>query len=120
MKKIMFSLAFFAVLGLQAAVTLDPPPDEGVKINIAPSCPATVTANKENVQHTNAPQEYSKTVNGSSKYDARTTVTRQNGSQETYTTRANTTSNSGFGYVEHGEGVSRIDVTCSPAESEGN
>lgn len=45
MKKIMFSLAFFAVLGLQAAVTLDPPPGEGVKINIDPSCP-TVTANK--------------------------------------------------------------------------
>mgnify|MGYP006991767059 FL=1 len=120
MKKIMFSLAFFAVLGLQAAVTLDPPPDEGVKINIAPSCPATVTANKKNVQHTNTHQEYSETFNGSSKYDARTTVTRQNGNQETYTTRANTTSNSGFGYVKDGEGVSRIDVTCSPTETEGN
>lgn len=104
MKKIMFSLAFFAVLGLQAAVTLDPPPDEGVKINIDPSCPATVTANTSS-----SAQAY--TVNGSSKYDARTTVTRQSGDQETYTTRANDESVSSYG--QH---VSRIDVTCSPVE----
>ena len=105
MKKIMFSLAFFAVLGLQAAVTLDPPPDEGVKINIDPSCPATVTANTI----PNSGQAY--TVNGSSKYDARTTVTRQSGDQETYTTRANDGSVSSYG-----QDVSRIDVTCSPVE----
>lgn len=117
MKKIMFSLAFFAVLGLQAAVTLDPPPDEGVKINIDPSCPATVTAN---VAKSTTTGTY--TVNGSSKYDARTTVTRQSGDQETYTTRAKTGDNDSYysSFSNNKDKVSRIDVTCSPAETKGN
>lgn len=123
MKKIVFSLAAFAALSLNATTVQDPPPTQ---VNIDRSCPATVTAG------TTEGGSYSSTYteNRSKGYDARTTVTDNKGYTTNYHTGAGQTTNyNGYHqttttdnndkasyYRKENSNVSKIEVTCSPKE----
>ena len=135
MKRIVFFLAAFAALNLSAATRQDPPPG-GVKVNIDPSCPATVTANTVRASaYSSDSYPATQTVNRSSTHDARTTVTDSQGNQSTYTTASghystnarqqkgsegvysqHSLSNTSTYGAENKSKVSRIDVSCSPKE----
>ncbi len=99
------------------------------KIYIDKSCPASVSVNT--MTSSGSSSAATRTENNSTGYDARTTVTDNNGYQTTYHTAPQSATEQGGGSFHRGSSnggklstmnignnsnVSRVDVTCSPVE----
>lgn len=96
------------------SVNANPPASNtnNTEIKISDNCPATVTANTEQITK----QEYrTNTTNDSRNYDARTTVTPRDEAQRTYTTKAEEGRNNDNN-KSYQSSPERIEVTCTPRE----